>query len=58
MSSTETRSSFPLSDLGSMDSIDEFAEEFRRQEKRLDILVNNAGIMAVPKSKTAVRCLS
>jgi len=40
-------------DLGSMDSIDEFAEEFRRQEKRLDILVNNAGIMAVPKSKTA-----
>lgn len=40
-------------DLASMDSIDEFSEEFHQKETRLDILINNAGIMAVPKSKTA-----
>jgi len=39
-------------DLSSMDSIDEFAEEFREKETRLDILINNAGVMAVPNAKT------
>ena len=47
-----TALTFP--DLSSMDSIDEFAEEFREKETRLDILINNAGVMAVPNAKTKV----
>lgn len=39
-------------DLASLDSVENFAEEFRQKESRLDILINNAGIMAVPKTQT------
>lgn len=39
-------------DLGSLESIERFARDFRRGHSRLDVLVNNAGIMAVPYSQT------
>ena len=45
---------FSTLDLSSMDSIREFATEFRQNETRLDVLINNAGIMAVPQGKTQV----
>jgi len=39
-------------DLGSLQSIHGFAEEFDAAYDRLDVLMNNAGIMAPPYSKT------
>jgi NAD(P)-dependent dehydrogenase (short-subunit alcohol dehydrogenase family) len=39
-------------DLGSLDSVHQFAEEYKSQYDRLDILMNNAGIMAVPQGTT------
>lgn len=39
-------------DLGSFESIREFAEKFNKNEPRLDILINNAGIMWCPRMLT------
>jgi NAD(P)-dependent dehydrogenase (short-subunit alcohol dehydrogenase family) len=39
-------------DLASLDSVREFANNFRSLESKLDILINNAGIMACPRMKT------
>ncbi|KAH7127315.1 hypothetical protein EDB81DRAFT_764499 [Dactylonectria macrodidyma] len=39
-------------DLGSLDSVRNFAEEFRSQSNQLNILVNNAGVMGVPEGTT------
>ncbi|MGB5682623.1 MAG: SDR family NAD(P)-dependent oxidoreductase [Polyangiales bacterium] len=40
-------------DLSNLDSVRQFAEEFRAKHSRLDLLVNNAGIMVPPYGKTA-----
>jgi NAD(P)-dependent dehydrogenase (short-subunit alcohol dehydrogenase family) len=40
-------------DLGSLDSVRAFAEEWRSRRDGLDLLVNNAGVMAPPRSETA-----
>jgi retinol dehydrogenase-13 len=39
-------------DLGSLQSIRDFARDFKKKENHLDILINNAGQMFVPQSKT------
>lgn len=39
-------------DLGSLDSIKQFATEFNQKYKQLDVLLNNAGIMLVSYKKT------
>lgn len=39
-------------DLGSLDSVRQFAENFRAEYSQLDLLINNAGIMAIPRSET------
>ncbi|MCP3685894.1 MAG: SDR family NAD(P)-dependent oxidoreductase [bacterium] len=39
-------------DLASLNSIHEFADEFKNKYERLDVLVNNAGIWACPHLKT------
>lgn len=39
-------------DLGDLDSVRAFADEFKRQYDRLDLLINNAGIMHPPFGKT------
>ncbi|XP_061398160.1 retinol dehydrogenase 13-like [Musca vetustissima] len=39
-------------DLSSLQSVREFAEQFKKEEQRLDILINNAGIMATPRKLT------
>ncbi|XP_061390412.1 retinol dehydrogenase 13-like [Musca vetustissima] len=39
-------------DLSSLQSVREFAEQFKKEEERLDILINNAGIMATPRKLT------
>lgn len=39
-------------DLGSLDSVKQFAENFRAEYTQLDLLINNAGIMAIPRSET------
>jgi NAD(P)-dependent dehydrogenase (short-subunit alcohol dehydrogenase family) len=40
-------------DLGSLDSVREFAERFRSGYNGLDLLINNAGVMAPPRGQTA-----
>jgi NAD(P)-dependent dehydrogenase (short-subunit alcohol dehydrogenase family) len=40
-------------DLGSLDSVRDFAERFRSEHDSLDLLVNNAGVMAPPRRETA-----
>jgi NAD(P)-dependent dehydrogenase (short-subunit alcohol dehydrogenase family) len=40
-------------DLASLDSIHEFAADFKAKYDRLDVLLNNAGIMAIPRRETA-----
>jgi len=39
-------------DLAELASIEEFAEEYKANNRKLDILCNNAGIMAVPRQET------
>ena len=39
-------------DLTSLESVKNFAEEFKKNYDRLDVLINNAGIMMCPYSKT------
>jgi NAD(P)-dependent dehydrogenase (short-subunit alcohol dehydrogenase family) len=39
-------------DLGDLDSVRAFADEFKQQYDRLDLLINNAGIMHPPFGKT------
>ncbi len=40
-------------DVGSLDSVHEFAAAFKAKYDRLDILLNNAGVMAIPRQETA-----
>jgi NAD(P)-dependent dehydrogenase (short-subunit alcohol dehydrogenase family) len=40
-------------DLGSLASVQEFAERFRAKHDGLDVLLNNAGVMAPPRRVTA-----
>jgi NAD(P)-dependent dehydrogenase (short-subunit alcohol dehydrogenase family) len=40
-------------DLGSLASVQSFAERFRAGSDGLDLLINNAGVMAPPRSETA-----
>lgn len=40
-------------DLGNLDSVRQFTEDFKAKYDRLDVLVNNAGILAVPYQQTA-----
>ena len=37
-------------DLASVDSIINFAEQFKKEESKLDVLINNAGIMSQSKN--------
>ena len=39
-------------DLADLESVAEFAEEFKKNYSRLDLLINNAGVMIPPYSKT------
>lgn len=39
-------------DLGSLESVHQFASNFREKYSQLDLLINNAGIMAIPRSET------
>jgi NAD(P)-dependent dehydrogenase (short-subunit alcohol dehydrogenase family) len=39
-------------DLGSLESVESFAEEFRSDHEGLDLLINNAGVMAPPRRVT------
>ncbi len=40
-------------DLGSLASVNVFAETYRANYDRLDLLINNAGIMGIPRGETA-----
>jgi NAD(P)-dependent dehydrogenase (short-subunit alcohol dehydrogenase family) len=40
-------------DVGSLDSVHEFAAAFKAKYDRLDILLNNAGVMAIPRQEMA-----
>lgn len=39
-------------DLASVDSIINFAEQFKKEESKLDVLINNAGVMSQSKNLT------
>lgn len=41
-----------LLDLASLESVNHFADEFRKQFNQLDVLINNAGVMAIPYRET------
>jgi NAD(P)-dependent dehydrogenase (short-subunit alcohol dehydrogenase family) len=40
-------------DLANLESVKNFAENFKKSNSRLDLLINNAGVMIPPYSKTA-----
>jgi NAD(P)-dependent dehydrogenase (short-subunit alcohol dehydrogenase family) len=40
-------------DLGSLSSVQSFAERFRSSHEGLDLLINNAGVMAPPRRETS-----
>jgi NAD(P)-dependent dehydrogenase (short-subunit alcohol dehydrogenase family) len=40
-------------DLGSLESVEDFAEEFRSAHESLELLINNAGVMAPPRRVTS-----
>ncbi|MBX7174865.1 MAG: SDR family NAD(P)-dependent oxidoreductase, partial [Pyrinomonadaceae bacterium] len=40
-------------DLANLESVEKFAENFKKEYSRLDLLINNAGVMIPPYSKTA-----
>lgn len=40
-------------DLANLESVEKFAENFKKEFSRLDLLINNAGVMIPPYSKTA-----
>ena len=42
---------FEQIDLGSLESIEKFAERLRSRQDSLDLLINNAGVMAPPKRR-------
>lgn len=42
-----------LIDLSSLQSVKQFADDFKQNHTKLDILVNNAGVIIPPASKTA-----
>lgn len=39
-------------DLADLESVNDFAEEYKANNEKLDILCNNAGIMAIPREET------
>jgi NAD(P)-dependent dehydrogenase (short-subunit alcohol dehydrogenase family) len=55
----EIRSHYPQAklvlmklDLGSLESLRQFANDFHNSYNRLDLLINNAGLMAIPRAET------
>jgi NAD(P)-dependent dehydrogenase (short-subunit alcohol dehydrogenase family) len=40
-------------DLANLESVERFAENFKKEYSRLDLLINNAGVMIPPYSKTS-----
>lgn len=47
-----TNVEFMKLDLNDLESVQTFAQEFKKKYDKLDILLNNAGIMALPKRST------
>uniref|UniRef100_A0A1L8E4R9 Putative dehydrogenase n=1 Tax=Nyssomyia neivai TaxID=330878 RepID=A0A1L8E4R9_9DIPT len=43
-------------DLGTLNSVREFVEEFSKEEQRLDVLINNAGVLYLPHSMSVDGC--
>lgn len=51
--SGSSRIELMLCDLGSLDSIRQFARRFREQHDQLDVLVNNAGVVMIKRKETS-----